>query len=177
MKVAIADQCRGLVTGDPGPVLAAAGYFETAGRVREHGGALEDAAVLAARRGELAAARRALAGAMLAYEELGAGWDIRRASARLRPFGIRRRRGSYQVRPASGWAALTPTELKVASLVARGRSNPDIATEMFLSRNTVQTHVSHILMKLDARSRAEIVREAMLRLSAADLASSDLASA
>jgi len=175
--VAIADHCRGLVTGDPGPVLAAAGYFETAGRVRERGAALEDAAVLAARRGELAVARRALASAMLAYEELGASWDIRRASARLRPFGIRRRRGSYQVRPASGWAALTPTELKVASLVARGRSNPDIATEMFLSRNTVQTHVSHILMKLDARSRAEIVREAVLRLSASDLASSDLASA
>jgi DNA-binding CsgD family transcriptional regulator/tetratricopeptide (TPR) repeat protein len=171
VKAAIADHCRGLVTGEPGPVLAAAGYFKTAGRVSNQGAALEDAAVLAARRGEEAAARRALAGAMLAYEQLGASWDIRRASARMRPFGIRRRRGSYQVRPASGWAALTPTEVKVAALVARGRSNPDIATEMFLSRNTVQTHVSHILMKLDARSRAEIVREAVGRLPVSDLAS------
>jgi DNA-binding CsgD family transcriptional regulator len=171
MKAAIADQCRGLVTGDPGPVLAAAGYFETAARVRHHGAALEDAAVLAARRGEVTTARRALAGAMLAYEQLGAGWDIRRASARLRPFGIRHRRGSYQARPASGWAALTPTEVKVAALLAHGRSNPDIATEMFLSRNTVQTHVSHILMKLGARSRAEIAREAVGHLPASDLAS------
>jgi len=49
----------------------------------------------------------------------------------------------------------------VAYVVAAGRSNPDIAAELFLSRNTVQTHVSHILAKLGARSRAEIVREAL----------------
>jgi DNA-binding NarL/FixJ family response regulator len=51
--------------------------------------------------------------------------------------------------------------VKVARLVARGRSNPDVAADLFLSRNTVQTHVSHILAKLGARSRAEIVREAL----------------
>jgi DNA-binding NarL/FixJ family response regulator len=47
--------------------------------------------------------------------------------------------------------------VKVAGLVAGGKSNPDIAAELFLSRNTVQTHVSHILTKLSARSRVEIV--------------------
>ena len=57
----------------------------------------------------------------------------------------------------SGLGALTPTEVKVAGLVAGGESNPDIAAELFLSRNTVQTHVSHILTKLGARSRVEIV--------------------
>jgi hypothetical protein len=41
-----------------------------------------------------------------------------------------------------------------------GRSNPDIAAELFLSRNTVQTHVSHILAKLGAQSRVEIAAEA-----------------
>ncbi len=45
--------------------------------------------------------------------------------------------------------------------MARGRSNPDVATELFLSRNTVQTHVSHILAKLGARSRAEIISEVL----------------
>jgi DNA-binding CsgD family transcriptional regulator len=45
--------------------------------------------------------------------------------------------------------------------VADGRSNPDVAAALFLSRNTVQTHVSHILAKLGARSRAEIIREAV----------------
>jgi DNA-binding CsgD family transcriptional regulator len=51
--------------------------------------------------------------------------------------------------------------MKVAYLVADGRSNPDVAAALFLSRNTVQTHVSHILAKLGARSRAEIIREAV----------------
>ena len=64
-------------------------------------------------------------------------------------------------REAIGWQALTPTETKIAYLIARGQSNPDIAAELFLSRNTVQSHVSHILAKLGARSRAGIVREAL----------------
>jgi DNA-binding NarL/FixJ family response regulator len=44
--------------------------------------------------------------------------------------------------------------------VAQGHSNPDIAAQLFLSRNTVQTHVSHILAKLRARSRTQIIAEA-----------------
>ncbi len=44
-------------------------------------------------------------------------------------------------------------------LVARGLSNPDIATELYVSRRTVQTHVSNILIKLDLRSRVEVARE------------------
>ena len=167
VRTAIADQCRGLMTGDPGPVLAAADYFGAAGRTLDRGRALEDAAALAARQGDLASARRALAPALAAYQALGADWDIRRAGARLRPFGIHGRRAGYQRRPASGWAALTPTEIKVAGLVAGGKSNPDIAAELFLSRNTVQTHVSHILTKLSARSRVEIVtRSAEAQVSA-----------
>ncbi len=160
MSTAVADQCAGLMSGDPGPVLAAADYFGAAGRVLQHGLALEDAAVLAARRGEMDAARRALTAAIAEYQVLGAGWDIRRAGARLQRFGVRLRRGAYLGRPVSGWGALTPTELKVAQLVAGGRSNPDIAAELFLSRNTVQTHVSHILAKLGAQSRVDIAAEA-----------------
>jgi DNA-binding NarL/FixJ family response regulator len=62
-----------------------------------------------------------------------------------------------------GWAALTPTEVKIAELVAEGRSNTDVATELFLSRRTVQSHVSHILAKLGAHSRVDIAREVTLR--------------
>jgi len=40
-----------------------------------------------------------------------------------------------------------------------GRSNPDIAAELLLSRRTIQTHVTHILTKLGYRSRIEIARE------------------
>jgi DNA-binding CsgD family transcriptional regulator len=161
VKIAAADVCRALVAGDPGPLLAAATYYESAGRPLHHAGALEDAAVLMARCGDLAAARSAFRRAARIYEGLGAAWDLRRADARLRGHGIRRGRGAQRARPAQGWEALTPTEAKIASLVAVGRSNPDIAAEMFLSRNTVQTHVSHILGKLGARSRGEIIRQAL----------------
>jgi DNA-binding CsgD family transcriptional regulator/tetratricopeptide (TPR) repeat protein len=168
VRTAIADHCRGLLTGDPGPVLEAAEYFGEAGRVLERGAALEDAAVLAARRGDLAAARRGLASAVTAYQALGAGWDIRRAGARLRPFGVRPPRAAYSDRPVSGWGSLTPTEVKVAGLVAGGRSNPDIAAELFLSRYTVQTHVSHILAKLGVQSRVDIAAETLRHTSPSD---------
>jgi DNA-binding NarL/FixJ family response regulator len=160
VSVAVADHCRGLLAGDLAAVLAAAGYFEVAGRPLERAQALEDAAVLAAARGDFPAARQALTAAMAVYSSLGAAWDVRRAATRLRPYGVRRVRASYRQRPTSGWGALTPTELKIAYLAAAGQSNPDIAAELYLSRNTVQTHVSHILAKLGARSRAEIHGEA-----------------
>ena len=54
---------------------------------------------------------------------------------------------------------MTPTEVRVAALVAQGRSNPDIAAEMLLSRRTVQTHVSNILAKLGYGSRIDVARE------------------
>jgi DNA-binding CsgD family transcriptional regulator/tetratricopeptide (TPR) repeat protein len=159
-KVAIADHCRGLVAGDPVLVLAAV-RFMAIGHPLQRAQALEDAAALEAGRGELTAAQRHLAEAVGIYSGLGAAWDVERAGARLRPSGVRPGRAGYRVRPATGWDALTPTEVKVAYLVADGRSNPDVAAALFLSRNTVQTHVSHILAKLGARSRAEIIREAV----------------
>jgi DNA-binding CsgD family transcriptional regulator/tetratricopeptide (TPR) repeat protein len=160
-KVATAGHCRGLVAGDPVPVLAAAAYWDTAGQPLQRAAALEDAAALAAMAGDRAGARAALAGARELYGGLGARWDIRRAESRLRALGVGGGRSAYRVRPVTGWGALTPTEVKVGELVATGLSNPDIAGRLFLSRNTVQTHVSHILAKLGARSRAEIARAAL----------------
>src|SRR6266511_2546893 len=94
----------------------------------------------------------------IAEAEIGAAWDIGRAEARLRRYGIRRGSRTLHRRATTGWEALTPTERRVAELVAQGLSNPDIAAELFLSRNTVQTHVSHILAKLELRSRIELIR-------------------
>jgi DNA-binding CsgD family transcriptional regulator len=124
--------------------------------------AVEDLAAVLAERGRHDEARDALNEAVTLYAALDARWDIRRADGRLRPYGIRRGvRGPRAPRAATGWAALTPTEVKIAALVARGDSTSEIARGMLLSRRTVQTYISHILAKLGAKSRLEIVREAL----------------
>ncbi|UUO01358.1 LuxR C-terminal-related transcriptional regulator [Mycolicibacterium novocastrense] len=63
-------------------------------------------------------------------------------------------------RPSCGWAALTPTELQVAGLVQEGLSNKDIASRLFVSPRTVQSHLRHIYDKLDVRSRVQLAQEA-----------------
>lgn len=51
---------------------------------------------------------------------------------------------------------LTARELEVLTLVAQGRTNQAIATELYLSLDTVKTHVSRLLRKLDASNRTEL---------------------
>jgi len=63
-------------------------------------------------------------------------------------------------RPASGWASLTPTELDVVRLVSEGLTNNDIATRLFVSPRTVQTHLTHIYTKLGLTSRVQPAQEA-----------------
>ena len=46
--------------------------------------------------------------------------------------------------------------------MAEGLPNPDIATRLFSSRRTIEVHGSHILTKLEVRSRVDIAREATL---------------
>jgi DNA-binding CsgD family transcriptional regulator len=158
----IAGHCRGLIEGDAGPVLAAAAYFESTARPWYSAMALEDAAVLLATRGDAAGARQAFTKALGMYAAMGAAWDARRAGSRLRALGIRTgHRPGPRSHPVAGRDSLTPTETTIARLVADGLSNPDIAGVLLLSRNTVQTHVSHILAKLAARSRAGIVSEVL----------------
>jgi DNA-binding CsgD family transcriptional regulator len=71
---------------------------------------------------------------------------------------ITRRAPRLVGRPRFGWDALTPTEGTVADLVADGLSNRDIAAQLFVSRRTVETHVSAIYRKLEVGSRVELVR-------------------
>ena len=66
-------------------------------------------------------------------------------------------------RPSSGWTSLTPTELEVVKLVAKGLSNPEIAERLFISRATVKTHLAHVFAKLGVTGRAELASEATRR--------------
>ena len=52
--------------------------------------------------------------------------------------------------------ALAGSEEEVLALVARGRTNPEIATELFIGLSTVKTHVASLMTKLGARNRVEI---------------------
>jgi len=63
-------------------------------------------------------------------------------------------------RPASGWGSLTPTELDVVRLVSEGLTNNDVATRLFISPRTVQTHLTHVYTKLGLTSRVQLVQEA-----------------
>jgi predicted ATPase/class 3 adenylate cyclase/DNA-binding CsgD family transcriptional regulator len=63
-------------------------------------------------------------------------------------------------RPTSGWASLTPTERDVLRLVSDGLANKDIATRLFVSPRTVQTHLTHVYTKLGLSSRVQLAQEA-----------------
>jgi len=102
--------------------------------------------------------------AALRSQEAGSVALQRLADRQLRVLGVRTwRRGptapqatELRGRPAEG--ALTARELEVARLVMEGASNPEIAAQLFLSRKTVERHVSNALAKVGARNRTELAR-------------------
>jgi DNA-binding CsgD family transcriptional regulator len=73
------------------------------------------------------------------------------AEKRLRGLGVRTWR-----RGAPGDRMLTEREHEIARLIAAGASNPEIAQRLFLSRKTVERHVSNVLRKVGVRNRAEL---------------------
>ena len=58
--------------------------------------------------------------------------------------------------PAATAEELTAREREIAELVARGRSNKQVAAELFLSLKTVEHHLSRVYAKLGLRSRTEL---------------------
>jgi DNA-binding NarL/FixJ family response regulator len=82
--------------------------------------------------------------------------------ALLAPSVTRRIIGQFVRRPldpaqAARLETLTPREREVLVLLARGRSNAEVARELFVSEGTVKTHVSNVLSKLELRDRVQAV--------------------
>ncbi|MGW6931402.1 LuxR C-terminal-related transcriptional regulator [Lentzea sp. NPDC054927] len=117
--------------------------------------ASEDLGVLLTTTADRAASVKALENALGLYREIGASRDGARVLGRLRKLGRRRR--AEPVRPASGWSSLDDTERAIANLVAKGQTNRQISTQLFMSPHTVNFHLRKIFRKLGISSRVELV--------------------
>jgi DNA-binding CsgD family transcriptional regulator len=94
------------------------------------------------------AAREALNAALAVFEQLGAALWAEKARLELARIGGR----------ASASDGLTPTERRVAELVAQGLGSKQVAAKLFLSPKTVEGHLSRIYTKLGVHSRVELAR-------------------
>ena len=112
------------------------------------------AGVALAAAGEREAALERLRGAYRAARKLGARPLATEAANEVAALG------ESVSRRLSGESGLTRRELEVVRLIAVGRTNRDVAQELFLSPRTVDMHVRHILRKLDCQSRGEAAHRA-----------------
>lgn len=156
-----AQHAQALANGDAAGLVQVAGDYQRAGRLLFAAQAREQAAPLLAEAGMVPQARDAIVGALAGYELMEARWDVGRAETLLRTFGGRRGVRGPRRRPKAGWDSLTEAERVVAGLVAEGLSNPAVAARLYLSRRTVQGHVSSILGKLGITSRVELATMVM----------------
>ena len=154
--VATAWWCRGLVDADADRVVQAADLWAAGPRRFQHAQACAAAAGELARGGRVADAKPLFDTAINAFEAIGAQRAAARALASARQFGVGRSRRGARKRPAYGWEALTPSERDVVSLVAEGLTNPEVGQRLFISRRTVQTHLSNAFRKLEIASRVEL---------------------
>jgi DNA-binding CsgD family transcriptional regulator/tetratricopeptide (TPR) repeat protein len=156
--VAAGCHAQGLLERDQGLLLEAVRRAEHSEAPLIEAAAREDlAGVLAG-----AAAVEQLERAYAFYVRVGAHPDTARIRAALRRHGVRKRQISAG-RPQQGWGSLTASELTVVNLVARGLTNREAAAELFLSPETINTHLRHAFGKLGIRSRVDLARLAAER--------------
>ena len=103
------------------------------------------------RSGRRADAREVLRAALDQATRMSALGLASRAEAELRATGAKPRRAAL-----TGVDALTPSELRIARLAAAGRSNREIAQHLFLTINTVDSHLRSVFRKLDLSSRTQL---------------------
>jgi DNA-binding CsgD family transcriptional regulator len=98
-------------------------------------------------------ARPRLAAALETFERLGAEPWAERARAELAATGE-----TLRPREPLAQKELTPQELQVALVVARGATNKEAGAALFLSPKTIETHLGRVYRKLNVRSRTELAR-------------------
>ena len=156
--LATVERCRGILA-QPAEF---AGHFERALELHERDGQpFERARTHLAfaerlrRVRQRAEARPHLTAALEIFDRLGAKpWSARAASEMTATGGP----SGPRAEQAAGADELTPSELKIALLVAQGMTNREVAASLFLSPKTVEHHLSHIYRKLDVRSRTQLAR-------------------
>jgi DNA-binding CsgD family transcriptional regulator len=147
-------RCHGLVAAARGAVDEATALLELAvARHDEVGDVFGRARALLAwgmilrRARQKRAARDAIAAALADFEDLGAATWVERARDELGRIGGRTRE-----------EGLTAAERRVAALVASGRTNREVAEQLFLGERTVAGHLTRVYAKLGVRSRTELAR-------------------
>jgi DNA-binding NarL/FixJ family response regulator len=153
--LAAAQRCRALLLlarGDSQLALAAAeeaaAGFEALGFPLDRGRALLLAGDALRRLGERRRAAERLEAAKQVFTGLGAPLWVARAEKELRRATPRPRRDHE----------LTAAERRVAGLVAEGRTNREVAAQLFTTVGTVEVHLTRIYRKLDLRSRTDLAR-------------------
>jgi DNA-binding CsgD family transcriptional regulator len=148
-------RCRGLVAAAQGSVDQAESFLEQAvvqhdavGDLYGRSRALLAVGIVRRRARQKRAARDAIREALRGFEQLGAATWVEKARAELGSVGGRTRE-----------EGLTAAERRVAVLVAEGRTNREVAAELFLGERTVASHLTHIYAKLGVRSRTELARK------------------
>ena len=106
-------------------------------------------------------ARKVLREAHRIFEGLGARLWADRVDRELIASGAA---GRKRVRDAfAGLDALTPQELQIARAVAGGKNNCEVSASLYVSRKTVEAHLTRIYRKLGIHSRVELTRELLAR--------------
>lgn len=160
IAVAAAMRAEGLVADDADLLVKAAELLRHEPRQVDFAIAAEGAGLAFARANRREEAIPMLTESAATFEALGANHVTRRISAALRNLGVSAGARGPRRRPATGWDSLTPTESRVVELVSEGLTNPEIGRRLFISRRTVETHLSHIFDKLQVRSRAAVATAA-----------------